>query len=786
MNDQLKIESILGYVANDNPLRARKDGKVFEPLIPQPEWSEVILRRNGSVTDTANDMREVIKKYAWQTEKLAPYLRGNTKDQTCKKVWEFLFDHFKYMEDDKGKEQLRTPARSFAERRSRGIDCDDFTIFAGTILHNLNIPFNIRIARYPEVGHFQHVYNTIPQGSDSYLVIDGVLDRYDREKPPEETKDFLVMSKDNLNGIDISVLGNTDDDLANEISGILSGIDFEEVNTMEGLGNPVGEEELLGAIRKHLMRTRNIIARRPQIIADVQHPETFMGMLDYALKYWDTDKRDEALGYLESEENRMNELQGLGGYLESYEDVDLMYGLTSDGKYDLLGKAKAPKKFFAKVKQATQAVKKATQAVKQTVQKTTQNVKQNVKQATKNVAQKTQQVTKKAVQAVKKATKAIVRYSPITAGIRGAVLLAMKANALQTASKLKWGYLTQSEAQSMGFDMGEWQKVKASLARTENMFVNDLQGKAENLKNAILTGRAGGLAGEELSLGVAVATAAVASTAAATPFLTKILDLLKNINFSKLLANVKAMKLKRQEKKADLTVPTEEGGSAMPEGGEASDTPKETEVPPQEIPTQEEIPVEENSDSSSNESAYTDTTNTNSSDGENSSPSTEVTTSEDGKQIITASNSATTEENPNSSNTEESNPENLPTGARGGAPAPNTINTSVNMFTTAVDWVKKNPTTSIMIGAGAIFLIGYGLTAGGGKKETKQGFSGVKTKKRRKALKKKHTNVISGVGKKKSKNKKKSNNKKKHGKGKPGQFSKNRKHRKPLAKRIKL
>lgn len=140
MNEQLKIETILGYVANDNPLRASRDGKAFEAMLPAPAWTEQKVKRNVTVKDTVTEMKRIIKGYDWQTLKLAKQLRDKDLYSTCKNIWNFLYTHIKYKEDDEGQEQLRTPSRSFAQRLSRGIDCDDFSIFAGCILHILNIP----------------------------------------------------------------------------------------------------------------------------------------------------------------------------------------------------------------------------------------------------------------------------------------------------------------------------------------------------------------------------------------------------------------------------------------------------------------------------------------------------------------------------------------------------------------------------------------------------------------------------------------------------------------------
>lgn len=663
MNDSLKIENILGYVANDHPLRASRDGQLYEGIIPAPNWTEIIVRPNGSVTDTVAEMKKIIKHYSWQVAKLAPRLKGKDLYSTCKNVWDFLFTHIKYMEDDEGKEQLRTPARSWAQRLSRGIDCDDFSILAGSIFSQLNIPFYIRIGRYKGKNYFQHVYIEVPQTSNHYINIDGVLDEFDQEKPTVEHKDFLVMNTSNLNGVDISVLGGIEDETLNDLKGILSGADFTE---LEGLGAPTREDEL-GAIRRHLLRTRRVVQNRPDFVAQTEQPEEFLGMVDYALRYWDTSKREEALGILAGEEDRMNNLEGMGAYREDHEDVQLFYGLGDTGDYSVLGKAKKQRKFFAKVKQAV----------------------------------------KKAGQGIKKVAKALVRYNPLTATIRAAVLLALKVNLLKVSSKFKWGYLTEDEARAKGFDLEEWRKVKAQLAKAEGMFVKILQGKAENFKRAIINGRAGKLSGTDLGLGVVAAAATAASTTAAVPFITKILNLLKKINFKKLISKVNIKKTEEGSAEAEADTPTEDGGTSIPENGnEAS---------------------EGSSDESSN--AGNEDANTGI-EGETANKSAAITTTP------AASEETPTEEN--------NNPNNLPAlrqSSSSALKANDEGSANEGFITKAMNWVKTNPTTSIMVAGGAAFLIYQVMKP----KKSSSGLSGAGRKRK---AKKSLPHTISGAPKK--------------------------------------
>jgi len=81
------------------------------------------------VEETVELMKRVVWKFLDDTKKIAQYLKGSTLQETCKKIWDFLFNHIQYKLDQKGLEQLRHPSRSWAERQSyQGINPDEATL----------------------------------------------------------------------------------------------------------------------------------------------------------------------------------------------------------------------------------------------------------------------------------------------------------------------------------------------------------------------------------------------------------------------------------------------------------------------------------------------------------------------------------------------------------------------------------------------------------------------------------------------------------------------------------
>ncbi len=473
----------------------------FDHLFAVPDWEQTIIRRAGKIDDVITDITKVVFDYRDQTKQFAPYMRGTSIYETCRNVWEFWYRRAHYKEDARGLEQLRTPARSYWEGAGfnpnrdpdYGIDCDDFSIAVSQTLLNLGIPCHLRIARYEGKDYFQHIYVTVPYGNKK-IFIDCVLDAFDTEKFPVETQDFLIMDKNNLNGIDVAILSGIEDA---PLVDIVTGSDFRGLEGFAG-----DETKELNAIYQHLLKTRKVVAENPELVKEAEHPDSLLKMLDYAIRYWDTDKRDEALAILASREEDGNRLRGFSPGSDTSESEFEIRGLSGGG-YAAIGKIGGERKFFTKVKEAV----------------------------------------KKAGNGLKEAGKAVVKYNPLSLAARGGVLLAMKTNLFHMAAHLKWGYLSEAEARNKGLDMNEWAKSRDSLKNTEDMFTGVLQGDKEALKAAILKGRAGDLNSVALgSLGVEPVTAAT-TTAAATGFLAKIKAWIKGIDLKKMFKKVDMKKL---------------------------------------------------------------------------------------------------------------------------------------------------------------------------------------------------------------------------------------------------
>ncbi len=556
--------------------RNTQDGRKYNHLIKKAEGKDVYIK-DGDVTATVEACIELVAEHYREVEALAKSLQANNLKETCRNIFNFSYNYLQYKLDKQGTEQLRTPARSWLDGqirfkqqgdKSKGIDCDDYSIFVGSLLKCLGIPFKFRITKYDGKSYFQHIYVIVPSEGDSEdeIVIDPVLSKFDYQKPYSfEVSNFNmspIQLAGSISGIDgflgttslglpISVLsgiGNTQaqKDEYTELMGIVSGVDFEQ--TVNGLGDPED------ATYRYLVRTRDFLVRsksNAQKMSHIQNPDQFIKMLEEAIKHWHSDKRYTVLDKLADIEEKLAQsgfikydteaLQGLEE-LEELEDALDGLGLSGD-ELGLFRKRKKRKRggFF-----------------------------RSIKRVGKKVKSKVKRLGKKVKKVGKKVIKAIVRFNPLTIAMRGGLLAAMHLNMFGIAKKLQYAYLPDNLASKHGVDVEKLAKLKKTHRKVKKLFTG-LQGKENNLRKAILKGAkqkssdfslkgiegiVSGLQGLENNgelqeLGELGAVATGASVAAASGLLAKIgawLKPVKNI-FSKAKGAIAKRQVKRLERK---------------------------------------------------------------------------------------------------------------------------------------------------------------------------------------------------------------------------------------------
>jgi hypothetical protein len=132
------------------------------------------------------------KKAAEITKNIAPLFKGNSIEDTCNNIWKFLKTQIKY-EKDEYNQDIRLP-NAFIQA-GKG-DCKSYSLFAHSILQNLDIPSAYRYTSYSADPTPQHVYVVALTGNNKVngsevVVTDGVWNTFNKQKPFTFKKDFM-------------------------------------------------------------------------------------------------------------------------------------------------------------------------------------------------------------------------------------------------------------------------------------------------------------------------------------------------------------------------------------------------------------------------------------------------------------------------------------------------------------------------------------------------------------------------------------------------------------------
>lgn len=177
--------------------RVINSGRGYDYLFPAAMNKDKTIVENASLDDTIAFIHKVVGKTLKQTEGISSKLSAPTVYETCKNIWYFVYNNVAYKKDADGFEQIRSPSRTWHDRRE-GVDCDCYSTFISSILSNLHIPHKLRITKYKR-DHFQHIYPVVPVNG-RLIIIDCVTDSFDYEVPYSEKKD-ITMDLQYLDGL---------------------------------------------------------------------------------------------------------------------------------------------------------------------------------------------------------------------------------------------------------------------------------------------------------------------------------------------------------------------------------------------------------------------------------------------------------------------------------------------------------------------------------------------------------------------------------------------------------
>ncbi|WP_337044235.1 transglutaminase-like domain-containing protein [Emticicia sp. 17c] len=116
------------------------------------------------------------------------HIKGQSLIKLSENIYNFCRKNFRYAPDPNGLELIRSPMKSWEDRK-RGIDCEDFAILISTILLQKGFNPYIRIVDYGQ--DWQHIYVYV-KDKNKLIFIDPVAKKFNKEVPFMKHKDFKV------------------------------------------------------------------------------------------------------------------------------------------------------------------------------------------------------------------------------------------------------------------------------------------------------------------------------------------------------------------------------------------------------------------------------------------------------------------------------------------------------------------------------------------------------------------------------------------------------------------
>lgn len=114
-----------------------KSGFEFDHYFPKARLITITKKKGATVADTLLLIPFVVRETLFHTKRFAEeVIKADTLEQTCRNAWQFVTDYIAYRKDEEGKEQVRSPARTWHDRHNfdqdgnpMGCDCDCYSVF---------------------------------------------------------------------------------------------------------------------------------------------------------------------------------------------------------------------------------------------------------------------------------------------------------------------------------------------------------------------------------------------------------------------------------------------------------------------------------------------------------------------------------------------------------------------------------------------------------------------------------------------------------------------------------
>lgn len=409
---------------------------------------------------------------------LADHLKGDSKTQSAFNVWYWLHENIRYNYDAEGLEEIRSPARSWKDRK-KGVDCDCLAVFTYCLLLNMGYAPKFEIVAFLGGKSWAHIFVNLDG-----LAVDRVLNKFGSRPALISKTKMLEVPVYSLRGVPDNIMeglaGLEAKCLAKMKNGIATELDccnYRKANAFRRMSGDPLEQRVMQIFMPYVydvdLTDGSLYFLNPKVAAVASWADS--KLMQLANKYGHSGLN----GSLEYEAELSGLLKKIGNAVKKAVTAPVK-AVVNTTKAAVKATTNVVKATVNTVKAGVQAATGNTAAAKESINKAGSQIKSAVvdpiKTEVKNVVDVTKAtVIEPTVTAVEVTTELVkvllVKINPVTVVMRNAFRALVGINFLGMASRLGIGSMSKDEAaKNYGISEADWTLANKAYSRVLKFF----------------------------------------------------------------------------------------------------------------------------------------------------------------------------------------------------------------------------------------------------------------------------------------------------------------------------
>lgn len=251
------------------------DSEKIKLLLGKPKNEITVNYLFGNTSQIISQILKNFKLWKEQTNSICGLFLGKTKKQTLQNIFYFLRENVKFIEDKIGVQDIKSPKQLVYSGFG---DCKSFSLFIGSVLWCLNIPFYFRFVGYSP-NSISHVFIIC----DNYI-LDCNFPEFNFTLPYQNKIDYMLSRVQSINGVNCAI--NSTEPVFNPNLVVQPRTDWTKILTTavqvlpqvlnptlaQNQNNPVSAQQLAQLVQTNQQALENYYLQQQQSIQPTPQP----------------------------------------------------------------------------------------------------------------------------------------------------------------------------------------------------------------------------------------------------------------------------------------------------------------------------------------------------------------------------------------------------------------------------------------------------------------------------------------------------------------------------------